>query len=111
MDILIHIILICIIAALFFIYKFHSSQNPMLFVILITVLGIVFLYQDSTYITTGYNTTAVYNYTTHTATSETYPIQTPFAFEWALYLSYMALFFLGVINLTTGEEYNTNKEK
>lgn len=111
MDILIHIILLCILAGLFFIYKFSNSQNPMIFVILICVFAIVFLWQDTTYITTGYNTTAIYNYTTHTATSETYPIKTDFAFEWALYLSYISLFLLGAINLTTGEEYNQNKEK
>lgn len=111
MDILIHIILLCVLAALFFIYKFHNSGNPMIFAILICVFAIVFLWQDTTYITTGYNTTAIYNYTTHTATSLTTPIRTDFAFEWSLYLTYISLFLLSVINLTTGDEYNRSKER
>jgi hypothetical protein len=83
----------------------------MLFVILICVIGFITLYQDSTYIVTGYNTTLEINYTTDTATSQTVPIKTDFNFEWALYLSYLAFFLLSVIYITTGEEYNQNKQK
>ena len=43
MDILIHILLIVIIGAFFFIDKYSTSFNPMFFVIILTILGFVFL--------------------------------------------------------------------
>lgn len=111
MDIIFHITILIVIALLFFMQKYSKSQNPMLFIILLCVISLSVLWQDDTYITTGFNTTAEYNYTTHTATSETYPVKTQFPNEWMLYLVYITFFLIAIANFTANEEYGVFNKK
>lgn len=111
MDILFHILAFIGIGFLFFIYlikdKKERSITPLLLVTVVTVLMFAITWQDTTYITTGYNTTAtIVNGTVIGAITQ--PIKTVFAFEWALYLAYGFLFVLSAMLSFTGGEYGTN---
>jgi RsiW-degrading membrane proteinase PrsW (M82 family) len=108
MDILYHIAIFIGIGFLFYFYYHNKREErkitPLLLIALIASLGFASTWEDNTYITLGYNTTAQYNSTTKIATAQTIPIREDFTYEWALFLAYGFLIVIsGMISFTGGK--------
>lgn len=108
MDILYHILIFVGLGFLFYVYldkeKKERSIAPLLLIVIVSVLMFAVTWQDPTYITTGYNTTATYVNNTLSG-SITTPIKTVFAFDWALYLAYVFMFVIASMLSLMGEKY------
>jgi len=109
MDIIFHLCLLFVIGIFFFIYKYSSNHNPMLFIILFSVLGLFLLWQGDMYIKTG--DVGTINYSGGIATGVTFtPEKIDISnYEWVIFLAYLSFLLLSIINLTIREEYNEKK--
>lgn len=111
MDILIHILIIVIIGGFFFIDKYSASFNPMMFVIIFSILGLVMLqvsnieYVD-TAVLNKINSTS-YSFNTIDLTSTGLGLFNVQSFFVLIYWWFMIL---GVLNIALGRKDSQKNE-
>ena len=103
MDILIHIALLVIIAGLFFINTWSRSYNPMMFVIIFSLLGLFFIMQ-SNIVLVDYTSVEKINGTWQSPTTDLSDagvgiVSIPSFFV----LVYIWMFFIAAVNISTGD--------
>ena len=104
MDIWLHILLIVIIGVFFFLDKYSKSFNPMMFVIIFSLLGFFLIVNNGVQIVDYYTTYVNDTTITHQTTNANDIGIGPISLQNFFLLVYLFMLFISTVNLVLGKK-------